>query len=63
MLGEMLMDIESLRELKHSSGYGVFLQKDEMEERLVLREAVVGEEEEEEVTERRNVEERREKRR
>lgn len=49
MLGLMLMEIESFKESKQTSGYGVDLQKDLMEDKWGLRELVVEEEEEEEL--------------
>lgn len=44
MLGLMLMEIESFKESKQTSGYGVDLQKDLMEDKWGLRELVVEEE-------------------
>lgn len=44
MLGVMLMEIESFNESKQTSGYGVDLQKDLMEDKWGLRELVVKEE-------------------
>lgn len=46
MFGLMLMEIESFNESKQTSGYGVDLQKDLMEDKWGLRELVVEEEEE-----------------
>lgn len=44
MLGLMLMEIESFKESKQTSGYGVDLQKDLMEDKWGLTELVVEEE-------------------
>ena len=46
MFGLIFMDIESFNESKQTSGCGVFLQKDFMEEKWVFREVVEEEEEE-----------------
>lgn len=47
MFGLIFMDIESFKESKQTSGCGVVLQKDFMEEKWVYREVVEEEEEEE----------------
>lgn len=48
MFGLIFIDIESFNESKQTSGYGVVLQKDLMEEKWVVFREVVEEEEEEE---------------